>query len=593
MAGAATAYQAASKYLEQKSYEKAAALLEVTPEPMRDSEFQQLHRKCLGLCEEVKTLSNEIRDSVTNKDFSSVGEKIDRLLELKPNHPQASDVAAKLRARFCQIAKKRNAEGKYGEALDWLCRIPETQRDKDVEKQTRITTELLWLQTDLKTAALANHTLAVVADRLEKASPNNRHVQNQKQRILERIKAGPEDPRWAAPQWFSPQRTPFGCDAQWLGGFQSLDCSDTTLNQKYPGHFFTAIGLALQGAGCGVSSVNLRPQKQGLLKKLSFSSRTPKGPLVAWGLDLGTTAIKAVKLTFDSQSPDVKPRIENLEYLPHAQPLNLFAEAADKHKALQDTLQSFAEKHDTTGTKVCVSIPHRDLFCRSLDLPSVSDKRLAEMLPHEVQHQVPFPLQDIVWDHDILSKSSRDDSDKPQSMKVMIVAAKKAIIEQHVALLESAGINADILQSDCVALHSFAHHEFIRDLQDKNAAVALFDVGTNSSNVVISSQESAWFRSMSMGGNQITKAIVSEFQLTHEQAEQLKRKPEKSKSLSRLYEAIDPVNERLVSEFQRNVDLHAKDHSKIHITQILCLGGGSALHGLLRRVRVGRGHTAA
>lgn len=588
--GASTAYKAATKYLKQQAYEKALALLEVTPEPLRDAAFQQLHRECLTLCEEVKTLTNEIRECVNQKEYTSIGEKIDRLLELKPNHPQANDIASKLRVRFCQTAKKRITEERYSEALDWLCRIPETQRDEEIKKQTRVTTELLWMQTDLKTAAVANSTLAEVADRLQKAAPNSKYVQQQKQRIADRVKVGPEDPRWATPRWFSPQRTPFGCDVEWLSGCQSIECADTTLLKKHPGRFFTAIGLALQGIGCGSSDVNLLPKKQSLLHKLSFGSRQAKGPVVAWGIDLGTTALKAAKLILDSQHPGNKPQIERLEYLPHSQPLNLREDSNDDKATLRETLKAFAEKHDTKETKLCVSIAHKHLLCRFLDLPSVPDKRLAELLPHEVQHQIPFPLKEIVWDHHVLASQDKSDAEGPASMRVMILAAKKGVMEQHVAILESAGLSVDVVQSDCVALHSFAHHEFIRDQKNKDAAVVLVDVGTDSSNVVLSSQESAWFRSMSLGGNQVTKAIVRDFKLTNRQAEQLKQQPEKAKQMSRLFETIDPVTDRLVSELERNLALHAKDHPQIQITHLLCIGGGSALHGLLRRMRMGQGH---
>ncbi|MAR09010.1 MAG: hypothetical protein CL681_24005 [Blastopirellula sp.] len=592
-AGAATAYQAASKYIEQQSYEKALSLLEVTPEPMRNDAFQQLHQECLAFCQEVQELNHDIRECVANKEFIDLGAKIDRLLELKPNHAQAIDMANKVRVHFLQASKKRFREEKYAEALEWLSRIPVTQRDEEVEKQTRLTSELLWLQDDLKTAAVASPTLLAIANRLQKALPNSESIAKQKQRLLKQLKLGANDPRWAAPPWFAPQRTPFGCDVEQLAGFRSLDCDDTTLLKKYPGHFFTAIGLALQGIGRSASKINLLPRKQTLLNKLSFGSRQTKGPAVAWGIDLGTTALKAVKLTFDPQQPDNQPQIECLEYLPHSKPLQSNQDATGDESILAETLQTFASQHDTKGTKLCVSITHKQLLCQFIDLPSVSDKRLAEMLPHQVQHQIPFPIDEIQWDHQVLKQLDPDGDEKPASSRIMVLAARKNTLTEHLAHLEAAGLSVDILQSDCAALHSFATHEFLHSQEDSNAAVVLFDIGTNSSNVVVSSPDSAWFRSMSLGGHQVTKAIVRDFQLTEKQAEQLKATPEKAKRLSRLYETVDPVIEKLISELERNLELHAKDHPQIKITQLLCIGGGSALHGILRRMRMGRGQLAS
>ena len=497
---------------------------------------------------------------------------------------------AKLRERFFQTALKRISEEKYGEALQWLDRIPQVEQDKDVEKLSSQVTELHWLKTDLRSAAVADRTLLAISERLLKAIKSSVDVQKRQQKVKQRISEGPHDSRLVGPDWFVPRRTPFGCPVDALGGFHTLVCTDKTLLDEHPGRFFTAIGLALQGVGRAPTHVNLIPKKTGLLSKLSFGKRQPKTSTVAWGIDLGTTALKAVKITVDEADEDAKPRIECLEYLPYERPLNHPDVSSRRNEVMAEMVAKFAEKHELQGVKLCVSIAHRQLLCRFIDMPPVSEKQVDELIPLEVQHQIPFPMEEIVWDHQVLHRRELEEDEELESLRVIIVAAKKDVIEQHLACFEDVQVKVDVLQSDCLALHTFAVREFLSQENNENEAVMLLDLGTDSSNIVISSTESAWFRSISMGGDQITKALVREFKLTNQQAEQLKAEPWRARRLSKLYEVIDPVVDKLVSEVERNLSLFHQDNTDAALKQVYGIGGGFQLHGLLRRLRVGRNH---
>jgi Tfp pilus assembly PilM family ATPase len=184
-------------------------------------------------------------------------------------------------------------------------------------------------------------------------------------------------------------------------------------------------------------------------------------------------------------------------------------------------------------------------------------------------------------------------------MRVALQAIKSFHAEQLLAIAREAGLNIDILQSDCTALHNFATYEFFgkagesqeedKTTKEEHAeAIAMLDVGTHGSNLVISSPTLVWFRSIGVGGDAFTSDLLKPFRLTRAQAETLKRKPSSARRISQVYKAMEPTLSYLVEDVQRSVQSCLKLFPHVVIRRMFGVGGGFALHGLMRRLRYGR-----
>jgi Tfp pilus assembly PilM family ATPase len=145
------------------------------------------------------------------------------------------------------------------------------------------------------------------------------------------------------------------------------------------------------------------------------------------------------------------------------------------------------------------------------------------------------------------------------------------------------------VQSDAVALHNTIHYElFAGDASAADEAVAMLDLGTESSNIVISSRRGVWFRTFGQGGESYTRELIKRFNLTYDQAEQIKREPAKAPRFSELEEAYRPLLVQLISEVERSLETYARLYADHPVQRLYGLGGAFQAHGVLRYLRSGK-----
>ena len=182
---------------------------------------------------------------------------------------------------------------------------------------------------------------------------------------------------------------------------------------------------------------------------------------------------------------------------------------------------------------------------------------------------------------------------KPED-KILLVAARRLALDDRLSALRKAGLRVDVVQSDCVALHNFlVYDRFGGDPGEQPSSaepgrhIALLDVGRNQTHLVVSSPTSVWFRFSGLAGEQFTRVLVREHQLTAAQAEELKRSPARAESLHRMFHALEPALESLVADARSMLEAFAASHGTQRIQRVLGCGGSFRLHGLMRYLRSG------
>ncbi len=574
----------AEQHLIAYRYEEAAAALDTVPEPLRSERVAELLAEARGKRDEVAGLTAAIREAVAANQLEELPPKLDRLLELQPGHATAQRLARQLRDRIVAAAKKRLAADEFGAARRLLDKIPEAAQDEEVETLRDHSRELEWLLQALKSAPVVDRPLLALAERLVKLRPEHAEAAQLLKRIRLKLREPPTDRRHAWPAWVVKSGR-FSFPVSCLAGLQQIACSPDldALVRQTPGRWFVACGLALQALEHAAVPINLLPAKDGgLLTKLPFLRR--KSAAAAWGLDLGASGLKAVRLTLEPSRGTVA--LEAVELVDFPAQVSQATDEAEWRRTQLQILQQFVQRHELGGERIGLSVSSRQVLGRFCELPPLEPKRLPDVIRYEAGMQYPFDLQELVWGYHILPRPEGDGA-SAGPMRVVMQAVKRHHVHELLSLCQDAGLNVDVLQSDSLALHNFAVHEFFSgaEANDPNpAVVALLDLGAQSANLVLSSPRFVWFRNIAVAGEMFTSTVLRPLKLTREQAEQLKREPAKAHRVYRLYELWEPILGYLADEIDRSLATCKRQTPGLKLQQLGGLGGGFQLHGVLRRL---------
>ncbi len=609
----AAALAAARQYAEGFDFDRTERALQAVPPALRSHEAEQLLESVQQRNRAIAALEQEIRREVKTRQTHALLGKVQRLLELKPDHRDGLKLAEQLQAarrrkqeqravQLFQTAKQYLAQQQYAAAVEQLASIAEGVRTAEMQKLYDQAREVAWMVESLRTAPVVDEVLKAIADRLVKMIPHDGQTAQLRQALHQQLKANDAKPDSVSPVWAKPpERTLLGVPIDWATGFRRLELAgDWSSAQQSAGRFAVAVGLALQGLGLAPQQVNLLPaEKQGLLGKLTPRLHKRDGK-TAWGLDLSPTGLKAVKLTLGAAG---SATVEAMELIEHEKPLTR-PEAENERPALvEQTLRRLLDKHDLGRSKICVGFSGVRVLGRFLKMPPIEAAKLPDAMAYEVRHQIPIAADELIWGYHLLSPATDSKKKKPPApaqehgqpnpaMRAVLVAAKRMQVKEHLLAFQQAGLTVDLLQSDCLALQSFLHYEFPQsapeDTDQPRKALAMVDIGSDSTNVVIAGRGALWFRSFGRGGDAFSGALMRRFRLTHARAEQLKKNFGGAPRLSEVDAALVPVFAEFASELQRSLTAFQNEHPGTEIERMLLCGGGLLMHGLYRYLQTGK-----
>ncbi len=285
---------------------------------------------------------------------------------------------------------------------------------------------------------------------------------------------------------------------------------------------------------------------------------------VAWGIDIGNRALKAVKL---ARGPE-GVRIVDYAFIEHD---TILSEAGDNRDSLvQTALAKFVGRHETRKIPICIGVSGQQSFARFVKLPPVEPKRIPEIVKFEAVQQIPFPLDEVEWSFQLFARD--DDPD----VEVGIFAMRKELVNQQVSYFLDVDLDVHAVQTSPLAVYNAIRHE---GRLDKGHAVIL-DLGADSTDLIVADNDGIWMRSLDVGGNSFTEALAKAFKIDFEKAEEMKRNAKTSKYAKQIYQAMRPVFGELVGEIQRSLGFFQSSHRDAKLRKIIALGGGFKLNGL-------------
>ena len=224
-----------------------------------------------------------------------------------------------------------------------------------------------------------------------------------------------------------------------------------------------------------------------------------------------------------------------------------------------------------------MSLSGQVVFPRFVRLPAVGRDKLLQMVQYEVEQNVPFPIEEIVWNHQFIG----DDSSGEQC--AMIVAAKVENVREITDCVVVAGLEPEVVDVAPMALYNCLRY----NAGNLSGCSVLLDIGARSTNLIFIEDEKIYSRCIPVAGNAITQDLAKSFNISFQEAEALKRE-QAFVSLGGVYASEDERAER-ISKIVRNVvtRLHAEISRSINFyrsqqggnapVRVLLTGGSAVL----------------
>ncbi len=296
-----------------------------------------------------------------------------------------------------------------------------------------------------------------------------------------------------------------------------------------------AIGLALQGIGEAKYEGQLNERK-GFLSNLQSN----KGQR-AWGIDVGTSSLKAICLMKEKQGFAVVSA-----YYEEYPATNQVAVATENATRAREAIVKMLAEVDPGKDKVWVNFPARETLPRFLLLPPIDDKKVKQLLDSEVSSQFPIEVDQLGMMR-FVADSGTDREGRPAAL----VSARKLAISQRIDLFASAGLKIAGLQCEPIALANYAAFE-LADLigiegPDKSlSSIAVVDSGASSTTLLIVHRDGFWFRTVDSGGAEFSSALARSTKVIGSEAEMLKRDPSRLPSPAEQYAEVEKKQHSLI-----------------------------------------------
>jgi type IV pilus assembly protein PilM len=242
--------------------------------------------------------------------------------------------------------------------------------------------------------------------------------------------------------------------------------------------------------------------------------------------------------------------------------------------AVIDAIQRLFQENKIKTTDVATGVSGNSVIVKKISLPSMSAEELAESIHWEAEQYIPFDIQDVALDYEVLEGGGSGGN-----MDVLLVAVKKDKISEYTSAVAQAGRNASIVDVDVFALQNCYEVNYG---VDPGRVVALLNIGASIMNVnVVKGDKSIFQRDIAAGGNQYTDAIQKDLNLSFEQAEALKKGEQvEGASPESLHPILQAVSENIAMEVQKTFDFFRATSQEDRIDQIFLSGGTAKIHGL-------------
>ena len=299
-----------------------------------------------------------------------------------------------------------------------------------------------------------------------------------------------------------------------------------------------------------------------------------------WGIDLGQCALKALRL----EKTGGEITATAFDYIEH--PKILSQPDADPDQLTREALETFLSRNPVKGDIIVISVPGQTGLARFVKLPPVEPKKIPDIVRFEAKQQIPFSLDEVVWDWQIIGK--RGEAGGFVENEIGLFAMKRDMVSRYLQTFRDVSVEVHQVQMSPLATCNYIAYDVLGkepglspEEATKQDCIVALDMGVDNTNMVITDGERViWQRPIPIGGNHFTRALTKEMKLTFAKAEHLKRNATKAEDPKRLFQCMKPVFTDFLNELQRSLGFFTNTHRTAQVKRIVALGNSFRLPGL-------------
>ncbi|MEQ9411866.1 MAG: type IV pilus assembly protein PilM [Fuerstiella sp.] len=303
----------------------------------------------------------------------------------------------------------------------------------------------------------------------------------------------------------------------------------------------------------------------------------------AWGIDIGQAGLKAIKLRRDEDGERI--RAVAFDYIPH--PKILSQPDAVPQELIRQSVETFMSRNKVRNDLVGISVPGQTSLAKFIKLPPVEPNRVAEIVKYEAKQQIPFALEEVIWDYQAVG-GGVEESGFMLEAEVGLFAMKRDLVYQAMEPLTEHKAEIELVQVAPLALYNFLSYDVLGFRKDEEGTeppnaedyYIVLDMGADNTTLLVSNGRTIWIRNVPIGGNHFTRALTREMKLTFAKAEHLKCNATKAPDPKAVFQAMRPVFNDYVTEIQRSIGYFGSVNRNARIARVIGVGNGFRMAGL-------------
>lgn len=248
----------------------------------------------------------------------------------------------------------------------------------------------------------------------------------------------------------------------------------------------------------------------------------------------------------------------------------------DRSQYIITTIHDLLRESGCKPGPVLLSISGHSVFTRFQPLPEVQPDKIYQVIQYEAQQNVPFPMNEVVWDYQLISGHDG-------SVDIMLAAIKSEIINGLCDCVRFAGLQPDLVDVAPAALYNAVRYNY----DNLPACTLVVDIGARSTSLVFIEAGRVFIRNVPVGGNTITQSIMNEFSISFDDAEAMKKahayvafggayEGPQSATVDKVSKSVRSMMTRLHQEINRSLNFY-RSQSGGQKPELLLLTGGSSV----------------
>ncbi len=229
------------------------------------------------------------------------------------------------------------------------------------------------------------------------------------------------------------------------------------------------------------------------------------------------------------------------------------------------------------GASVDFTVSAQAVFTRFVKLPSVGEDQVDQIVTFEAQQNVPFPIDEVVWDYQLVDSGSAE-------FEVVLVAIKSDLLDEINGAVEDAGLKTNIVDVSPMAIYNAYRYNY----SELEGCSLIIDIGARTTNLIFIEPKKVFSRSIPIGGTKITEAIAKDFNEPFGAAEERKKRdgfvslggsyadPD-DPEISRVSKMIRNSMTRLHAEISRSISFYRSQQQGTAPARVFLCGGSASL----------------